>query len=127
MNILIVDDSVLIVEKLTGILREAISSISIINAGTYAGATLLLNELVIDLAMLDINLPDKSGIELLRLIKKEYSKMKVVMVSNNTSEQYRNICLRLGANYFFDKSRDFESIPAIVVNILQIKTPCLSI
>ena len=127
MNILIVDDSVLIVEKLTGMLREAISSVSISNAGTYTGATLLLNELVIDLAMLDINLPDKSGIELLRLIRKDYSKMKVVMVSNNTSEQYRNICLRLGANYFFDKSRDFESIPAIVINILQIKTPCISV
>lgn len=127
MNILIVDDSVLIVEKLTGILREAISGVSIINAGTYAGATLLLNELVVDLAMLDINLPDKSGIELLRLVKKEYSKMKVVMVSNNASEQYRNICLRLGANYFFDKSRDFESIPAIVISILQIKKPCFSI
>jgi DNA-binding NarL/FixJ family response regulator len=127
MNILIVDDSMLIVEKLTGILREAISNVSIVNAGTYARATLLLNEPKIDLVMLDINLPDKSGIELLRLIKKDYSKMKVVMVSNNAGEQYRNICLRLGANYFFDKSRDFESIPAIVINILQIKTPCFSV
>jgi DNA-binding NarL/FixJ family response regulator len=127
MNILIVDDSMLIVEKLTGILRETISNVSVINAGTYARATLLLNERTIDLAMLDINLPDKSGIELLRLIKKDYAKMKVVMVSNNAGEQYRNICLRLGANYFFDKSRDFESIPAMVTNILQIKTPCFSV
>jgi DNA-binding NarL/FixJ family response regulator len=66
------------------------------------------------MVLLDINLPDKSGIELLRKIKKEYKKMKVFMITNQANDYYKEICKKLGADHFFDKSKDFNLIPDLI-------------
>jgi len=64
--------------------------------------------------LLDINLPDKSGIELLRLIQERHPETAVLMISNNADQYYRNICKKLGARYFLDKSTDIDLIPSIL-------------
>jgi DNA-binding NarL/FixJ family response regulator len=119
MKILIVDDSELVAERLNNMLEDIAGTKIIATAGTYARAAELLEELNPDLALLDINLPDKSGLELLLLIKQNYKKTQVIMISNNATESYRKICSKLGANYFFDKSHDFELIPHIIVKMWQ--------
>jgi DNA-binding NarL/FixJ family response regulator len=64
--------------------------------------------------LLDINLPDKSGIELLRKIKEDYKKTKVFMITNQANDYYKDMCKKLGADNFFDKSIDFNLIPDLI-------------
>jgi DNA-binding NarL/FixJ family response regulator len=112
--ILIVDDSILILERMLLMLEELDNIQFVVHAGSYNDAIELLNGVSPDLVLLDIHLPDKSGIELLRTIKENYQNIKVFMVTNNSNEYYRKQCKTLGAEYFFDKSKDFDLIPEII-------------
>jgi DNA-binding NarL/FixJ family response regulator len=67
-----------------------------------------------DMVLLDIHLPDKSGIEFLEQIIAIYPQIKVIMVTNKASQYYRELCLGLGAHHFIDKSKEFEMIPSII-------------
>lgn len=67
-----------------------------------------------DMILLDIHLPDKSGLELLELVRKEYEHIKVLMVTNKASQYYKDLCLQIGCHHFIDKSKEFETIPAII-------------
>ena len=69
--ILIVDDNVSYVERIVSILSEDFNAASFHTAGSYEEATTLIDELNPQVAMLDINLPGKSGIDILNYIKKE--------------------------------------------------------
>ena len=111
--ILIVDDSVVILDRLIRMLEES-KNIQFVHAGNYHDAIQLLNGITPDLVLLDIHLPDKSGIELLRTIKEKYQHIIVVMITNNVNDYYRKHCRTLGAEYFVDKSKDFNLIPEII-------------
>src|SRR3954451_22826283 len=106
--ILIVDDSALIVERLIDILKT-LENIDVIKyTHTYAEANTLFEQWQPDIVFLDINLPDKSGIELLNKIKTDCKEIIVIMFTNHSSNYYKTLCLKMGANYFVDKSTDFE-------------------
>ncbi|PWT98338.1 MAG: hypothetical protein C5B52_12365 [Bacteroidetes bacterium] len=67
-----------------------------------------------DLVLLDINLPGKSGIDLLRKMNEWELKSRVIMISNHDNEYYRKQCLELGASAFLDKSSDFSLVPTLI-------------
>jgi DNA-binding NarL/FixJ family response regulator len=112
--ILIVDDSILILERMIPMLEEVSDIQFVVHAANYNEAIELLKGLTPDMVLLDINLPDKSGIELLRKIKEDYKKIKVFMITNQANDYYKNICKKLGADHFFDKSTDFNLIPELI-------------
>jgi DNA-binding NarL/FixJ family response regulator len=69
--------------------------------------------------LLDINLPDKSGIALLKYIITFYPDIRVIMVTNQSDYLCKNLCLEIGAHYFLDKSNDFEKLQALIASIIQ--------
>ena len=115
--ILIVDDSELIIQRLIDMLKEVENVDSIIHAHNYAEADTLLQCTNIHVVVLDINLPTKSGVELLKYIKRDYPQIKVIMFTNNASNYHRALCEQLDADYFIDKSNDFEMIPSIIATL----------
>ena len=114
-TILIVDDSPIIVERLKNMLEALALPVPIFHAGTSAEAQSSLHRIQPTLILLDINLPDASGIDLLKTIKKTYPAIVVIMLSNQSGDFYRNRCKSLGADYFIDKSTEFDNIPYIVL------------
>ncbi|NCU06241.1 MAG: response regulator, partial [Chitinophagaceae bacterium] len=70
------------------------------------------------IALLDINLPGKSGIDILNYIKEKNTGCRVVMITNHAFDSYRKKCIELGAEHFLDKSSDFEKIPTILGEML---------
>ena len=115
--ILIIDDSSLIVERLINILRDLRNVDSIKLAATGAEASVLLEQSQPEIIFLDIHLPDKSGIELLNKIRTESPEIIVIMFTNEGNDFYKTLCFELGANYFIDKSKDFELIPDIISSL----------
>ena len=112
--VLLVDDSHLIIERLSDMLNEAEHIGEVLHALSGNEALETLQKRMPDIVLLDINLPDISGVELLRIIKEKYPGIIVIMLTNQANDYYRNLCLNIGANHFADKSADFESIPHII-------------
>jgi DNA-binding NarL/FixJ family response regulator len=115
-TVLIVDDSILILERMIPLIAQIENISFVVHAASYKEAFEVLFRLTPDMVLLDINLPDKSGIELLRVIKERQMDAAVFMISNNTGSYYRDICEKLGAQYFLDKSTDIDLIPIVLAN-----------
>lgn len=122
LNVLLIDDTVLILQRLKSLLSE-VKQVSRMEAVTSAEeALVLLDGYQPDILVLDINMPGMSGIEMLRRLNlKNRVRPVVIMLTNNTFAGYRDECMRLGADYFLDKSRDFLMIPSILESIPQRK------
>ena len=111
--LLIVDDSILIIERLLLILED-IKDVVLMHALNYAEAYEMLETLQPKIVLLDINLPDRSGMELLPIIRKKNEDTKIVIITNHGNEYYRSLCKKLGAHHFIDKSKDFDLIHDLI-------------
>ncbi len=120
LKVLLIDDTAIILQRLQAILSE-LKQVSRTEAVLSAEAALVMMDgYEPDVMVLDINMPGMSGIEMLKQMSvTKVMKPVIIMLTNNTFAGYRDECMRLGADYFLDKSRDFQMIPSIVENIQQ--------
>ena len=117
MNIFIVDDSDLLRERLIGIIAETAGINIIGQADSVESAISGINSSKPDIIFLDIRLPDGSGIDVLKAIKKNGEFPKIIMLTNYPYIQYENKCRELGADYFLDKSSDFNRISDLLESL----------
>jgi len=120
LKVLLIDDTVMILQRLQSLLSE-VKQVSRTESATSAEeALVLMDGYQPDIMVLDINMPGMGGIEMLRTLNvKKMIKPVVIMLTNNTFAGYRDECMRLGADYFLDKSRDFLLIPSIVEKVQE--------
>ena len=116
LKVLIVEDSTIIRERVNILLSELACISKIENSADGIEALNMVSEKSPDVILLDINLPGKSGLSVLKEIK-SLSKATVVMLTNYSDEYYRTLCSRLGADHFLDKSTEFEKIPNLISTI----------
>jgi DNA-binding NarL/FixJ family response regulator len=114
-KVFIVDDS----EILCARLRTLISGIEGVKvqecAYHVAGAIAALRRLAgcnaaPDVMILDMRLTDGSGIDVLKEARKCCPRTKVMVLTNYLDGQYRRICAEEGADFFLDKSMEFEQV-----------------
>jgi DNA-binding NarL/FixJ family response regulator len=67
-------------------------------------------------------MPGGSGLDVLRAIRMDYPDLYVLICTNYPYPQYREECLTAGANFFLDKSAEFEKIPAILRELIEKET-----
>jgi len=114
MQVLIVDDSALVRERLVELL-DGIPNVEIVGqAATAADGIAALNALHPDFVILDLKMPDGDGLAVLNAAKHLEHAPVVAMLTNYPMAQFRKRCLDAGADFFWDKSRDFARIPATV-------------
>ncbi len=115
MKVLIADDSQVVRERLISMLSE-LTEIEIIGeARDSTEAIDAIYRLKPDVVIMDIRMPGGSGIDVLRAIKKEHQAMpKVIMLTNFPYSQYRKKCMDAGADFFFDKSSEFEDVAKVL-------------
>lgn len=120
LKILLIDDTQVVLQHLQTLLSE-LEQVSRTEAVLSAEEALsLLDNYEPDIMVLDINMPGMNGIEMLKKLPlKKIIRPVVIMLTNNTLPGYKDECMRLGADYFLDKSRDFQMIPAIVEKVKQ--------
>jgi len=110
MKILVVDDSESIRKSLTGLLSEVPGTHSIAEAAGADETVAYLREQTPDAVILDIRLPDGSGMDVLRYVRDRNLPSTTIMLTNYPYPQYRKRCLEMGADFFFDKSTEFECV-----------------
>ncbi|MEE8335682.1 MAG: response regulator [Candidatus Neomarinimicrobiota bacterium] len=117
MNILIVDDSDIIRKAITTSLSKIDVVASFREVTSVSKARVLINDYQPDIVFLEIHLHRGKGLDLLQYIKKNFPKIKVIILTNDNFGKYRKISKQLGADYFFDKSTEFEKINSAVTEI----------
>ncbi len=78
-----------------------------------------MNSEDIVMVLSDINMPGRSGIELLQIIKKEFPDMKVIMVSAYNDDEHRQMAESSGADDFISKPVDFSVLKERVLRELE--------
>lgn len=119
MKVLIIDDSDLIRQRLSRFINSLGTSISVSEASTVEEGTKLLEILRPGLLVLDISLPDGSGINILEFIKSNGLNPKVVVFTNYPFEQIEKRCRELGALHFFYKATDYDRITETIREIIN--------
>jgi DNA-binding NarL/FixJ family response regulator len=114
LTVFLADDSALIRERLPGMLAEMTEVELIGQASDGTEAVNSVRELKPDAVILDIRMPGKNGMEVLQEIKKFEPAPCVIIMTNYHYPQYRKKCLDLGADYFLDKSADFDGLLAVI-------------
>ena len=110
LTVFIVDDSKMMRERLTESVAD-IAGVEIVGqSGEPHEALAGIRKSHPDIVILDIRLPGRSGIDVLKDIKKETPAPIVIMVTNYPYRQYRQGCMAVGADYFFSKTDEFEMI-----------------
>ena len=117
--ILIVDDNMNFIDRMINLLEDITGIDHISTASNYDEARRLLVTEDPDVVLLDINLPGKNGIELLKLIRQNNKECEVIMITNHADDYYRQQCQDLGARHFLDKSNDFGLVPGIVKELVN--------
>lgn len=119
MKVVIADDSSLVRERLISLL-SALKDVEIIGQAQDAREAMdSIQRLAPEAVILDIQMPGGSGIEVLRQIKQTMPPPIVIMLTNYAAAPYREACLALGADYFFNKSTEFEQLVEAVRTLLH--------
>lgn len=102
LNILIVDDEIRLLEEIEEFLNNK-KKYRTFKALKPSEAFLILEKNNIDIVILDIKLPEMSGIEVLKNIKETYSEIEVIMVSGHGDMSTVIEAMRYGAVDYFPK------------------------
>lgn len=119
MRVLIVDDSNVIRQSLVKLLQSIKGLSSLDEAADLPDANNLLDQFRYDAVVLDINLPSGVGIDLIQNIKLKSPSTIVMMLTNYTAAQYVEKCKSEGADYFFDKTTEFDRVSIVLENLSQ--------
>jgi DNA-binding NarL/FixJ family response regulator len=84
------------------------------HAAEVAAATEAILETRPDVVILDMQLADGTGFEVLRAVRHAAPEIDVYFFSNYAADAYRELAERLGARGFFDKTREFERMREII-------------
>ena len=119
MKVFVVEDSAAVRERLLEMIRE-IDDIEVVGeAESFDAAVSGILDTRPDVAVLDIKLADDggSGIDVLAEVKKGLPAMRAIVLSNYATPQHMKASADAGAEYFLDKSADFERIAEILTQL----------
>ena len=81
-----------------------------------------IKELKPDAVILDLRMPEGSGINLLKKIKKDNPATIILIFTNYPRNQYVKKCMELGANYFFNTAFEFDKLGEALKGLIKKNT-----
>jgi DNA-binding NarL/FixJ family response regulator len=121
-KLFIADDSLIVRERVVTMLDELAGIEFVGQAETVAEAISEIRNRQPDVVILDIQMPDGSGIEVLQNIKQAEAAPMVIILTNYPYQKHREKCLNAGADFFLDKSIEFDQIPKLLERFKQNET-----
>jgi DNA-binding NarL/FixJ family response regulator len=120
-RILVVDDSAAVRARVVALLRVG-SGVCVIDEASSADEGLAMAQArAPHLVVLDVQMPDKSGIAILSCLKAAPTPPVVVVLTNHATEYYERECLANGADFFFDKSVHFDRLLDVVQSDVRLR------
>jgi two-component system response regulator AtoC len=116
-TVLIIDDDNMIRSYLDGVLRE--DGYEVLLAATGAQGEALLEAKPVDIVLLDLKLPDKDGIAILRKIKQGEPNVQVIVLTAFGAVESAVEAMKLGAYDYIDKPSDVSKLKLIIKRALE--------
>jgi DNA-binding response OmpR family regulator len=116
-RILVVDDD----DALRDLIRNQLEGAGYLldDANDGASAMEKLGKGTYDLMLLDINMPEKSGIDVLRFWKEKGLKCKIIMLTGRVGFSIATESLRLGADEYITKPFSLEYLMSSIKRVLE--------
>jgi two-component system invasion response regulator UvrY len=118
-NVMVVDDHRIVREGLRQVLADYEGICVVAEAADGPQALQLIRQSFaasddagLDVVLLDIALPGRDGLEVLKQIKSEWPGLPVIMLSTYPDKQFAVRCIRAGAAGYLNKSADPDDIVA---------------
>ena len=118
MHILIADDHAVVRRGLREILADSLPGATFSEAGNADEALGLLAKRATNLVVLDINMPGRSGLDVLKDVKRMYPRLPVIVLSVQPEDQYAVRCLRNGASAYINKDSAPEELAIAARKVL---------
>lgn len=118
-QVILCDDHALIRRGIRDTLSDAPDIEVVGEAGDYGELRALMRRQGCDVLVLDINLPGRSGLDVLHALKEEGSPVKVLVVSMYPEDQYAIRALKAGAYGYVNKGGDPAQLVAAVRMVAQ--------
>ncbi len=115
-NVFIIDDNVRFLDRAVNYLNSCPKINSIGWSLSYDESTSRMKDFQPDFILVDFSMPEVSGIETLRALKKTYELPRVIMLSLNDESVYREEAFKAGADGFISKKDFVKEIRKILAN-----------
>lgn len=108
LKVFLVEDSLLVRERLAALI-VMISGVEIVGeAGDSGTAVNGLARCDADVAVVDLQLGETSGMDVLAALARLDRRVVSIVLTNHSTRSVRDACVKLGADYFFDKTEEFK-------------------
>jgi DNA-binding NarL/FixJ family response regulator len=115
-KVLVIDDSATVRSRLVALLGEVGGVDEVLQAETASDGLASAVKSAPRVIVLDLHLREDSGLALLPELRREARDAVLVVLTNHASDLHRRRCEERGADYFLDKSNDFDRIVEIVAS-----------
>jgi two-component system, NarL family, invasion response regulator UvrY len=116
---LVVDDHTIFRSGLQRLLSDETDMRVREQAGNATDAMQILRRSTFDIVILDINMKGRSGLDMLKLLRREWPALPVLMVSMYPEEQFARAALEAGANGYVSKDAEPEDLLAAIRRVAQ--------
>ncbi|TSE36230.1 response regulator [Tepidimonas charontis] len=118
-RVVLCDDHAVVRRGIRDTLQEATDIRVVAEADSYPALREALRREQPDVLLLDVDLPGRSGLEILSVLHDEGNPVRTVMVSMYPEDQYAIRCLRAGAMGYLNKGGDPQALIAAVRTVAQ--------
>ena len=118
-RLLICDDHAIVRQGFRQIFADAADLCVAGEAADGAQALQAIRRGGIDVVLLDIALPGRDGLDVLKQVQQEFPKLPVLVVSTYSEKQYALRCLRLGASGYLNKGADPAELVTAIRKVAQ--------
>ena len=115
LRVLLVEDSPRIAERIRDLLQTEVGAEVVYVAADEQGAIRAARDYDADVMILDLQLRHGTGFGVLQALGS--GRPTTIIMTNYALPQYRAKAVKLGVEYFLDKSVDFERLPEILAEI----------
>lgn len=118
-RVLIADDQKILTDGITAFLEKE-SDIEVVGEAQNGNEVLqILEKQMVDVAVLDIEMPEMNGIETTKIIKKKYPNTKVLILSMYKKREYILNMMYLGVNGYILKNKSKEELVGAIHNVYR--------
>ncbi|HEX9474772.1 MAG TPA: response regulator [Steroidobacteraceae bacterium] len=111
LKILLVEDSAVLADRLSEMLRHIPGVTLVDTVDSERAAVSIARSQQIDVMILDLHLRQGTGFGVLRALADQPRSAVAIVLTNYALPQYQRAASALGVRYFLDKAREFERIP----------------
>jgi DNA-binding NarL/FixJ family response regulator len=118
LTIMIVDESVEVRKRLVELVSSLAEKVVIRQAGNALETIVSIKRLKSQVVIMDFHMPNGNSLQAITAVRALNADACIIKLSSFPFPQYREKCLKAGADYFLDKARESEQIVSILEQLL---------